>query len=76
MEELLNSRASIHIIEDDEGRVEVYCEVEPELTEEQKAGEEDLTLPQYIAGALVEGVGRALEAYGMEKLSVPNADEV
>jgi hypothetical protein len=64
----MKSKAAIHIQENDEGMIEVFTELDPELTDEQRTGEEDLHFPQYIAGILVEGVGQALDRIGMERL--------
>lgn len=63
------SKATINIIEDEEGMVQVFCDLDPELTDEQRSGEEELSFPQYMAGILIEAVGQALERLGMERLS-------
>jgi hypothetical protein len=68
----MESEATLHIIEDEDGQVQVYVDLSPELTEEQRTGQEDLLFPQYIAGVLVEAIGQSLERLGMERLELPD----
>jgi hypothetical protein len=68
----MQSEATLHIIEDEDGQVQVYVDLSPELTDEQRTGQEDLLFPQYIAGVLVEAIGQSLERLGMERLELPD----
>jgi hypothetical protein len=65
----MQSKALIHIHENEDGQVRVSCELDPELTDAQRAGEEDLLFPQYVAGVLIEAIGPALERMGLERLT-------
>lgn len=61
-------KAVLIITEDEEGRVEVYSELDPELTDEQREGREDLNFCQYLTGLLVDAIGQSLERLGMDRI--------
>ena len=66
MEGLLMNKAQIIIEENENGDINVFADLEPPLTKAQQDGEEDVPMPHYITGVLLEALDHAITKIGME----------
>lgn len=60
------SKASIHIEEDDEGNVNIWCDLDPEITDDQREGREEMPVTHYAAGLILDAIGQLMEAGNTE----------
>lgn len=63
------AKASIHIEEDENGNVNIWCDIDPEMTPEMADGRTEMPFPHYAAGLILDALSQLMEAGMPEEIT-------